>query len=152
MRRMSKEEILQTIKACNWATICTCSEAGEPYAVEATPFYINGATGFMINPRGGTWRNLQNNTKVLLKYTLTAPDLSGWIGVSCTGEGAFITDPEAIREGWKLLGEVMGQDYSGAAEKFSKKTSHSPFLSVKVRSMSGRCSAPKEGPLPSLAR
>ena len=152
MRRMTEEEILQTIKACNWATICTCSATGEPYAVEATPFYMDGITGFMINPRGGTWRNLQNNTNVLLKYTLTTPDLKGWIGASCQGQGSFVTDPEAIREGWRLLGEVMGQDYSEAAEKFSKNASHSPFFAVKVQSMSGRCSASKEAPLPNISR
>ena len=90
MRRMTEEEMRSVVRACSWACICTCTAEGEPYAVEATPFYLDGATGFMINPRGGTWRNMQHSGKVLLKYTLAAPVVAGWAGVSCMGEGRFI--------------------------------------------------------------
>ena len=149
---MTEEEMRAVIRACSWANICTCTEQGAPYAIEATPFYMDGQTGFMINPRGGTWRNMRHSASVLLKYTLAAPSLRSWAGVSCMGKGRFVDDPEAIREGWRLLGLVMGQDYSQAAERFSKKPSHSPFFAVSVESMTGRCSASMDEALPSLLR
>ena len=112
MRKMTDEEIQRVIAAAKWATICTVGQGGRPYAIEATPFYAdtNETACFMINPRGGTWKNLQNSGEVLLKYTMASPDLSDWIGVSCSGRGSFVHEPEAIRAGWKLLGAVMGDD------------------------------------------
>ncbi len=150
MRKMTDEEIACVIQKSNWASICTASPAGEPYAVEATPFYYGEDTCFMINPRGGTWRNMQTSKKVLVKYTIAAQDLRGWIGVSCFGHGRFITNPEEIREGWRLLGLVMGQDYSSAADKFCRNMERSPMFAVRVHTRTGRCSAPKSGPLPLL--
>lgn len=151
MRKMTEQEMRMLIKACSWASICTCSALGEPYAIEATPFHMDSLTGFMINPRGGTWRNMQHNDSVLLKYTLAAPSLRGWAGVSCVGKGRFVDDPDEIREGWRLLGLVMKQDYSQAAERFSKKPSHSPFFAVTVQSMTGRCSAAQDEELALLS-
>ena len=70
MRVMTPEEMEKVIGRCNWATICTVDKDGMPYAVEATPFRMDGYHCFMINPRGGTWKNLRHNDNVLLKYTL----------------------------------------------------------------------------------
>ena len=142
---MSPEEMQGVINACKWATICTVSEDGSPYAIEATPFYMDGCHCFMINPRGGTWKNLNHNARVLLKYTRAAGDLSSWAGVSCLGTGEFIIDEDALREGWRLLGEVMGADYSNAADTFARCKDRSPLFRVRVEAFTGRCSAPKEG-------
>ena len=150
MRAMTPEEMRALIRRCAWATICTVGKDGAPYAIEATPFYIEDDPCFMINPRGGTWRNMQKSSHVLLKYTLAAPDLKGWIGVSCFGAGRFVSAPDEIREGWRLLGLVMGQDYSGAGEKFSRNPDRSPMFAVRVQTRTGRCSAAKTAPLPSF--
>lgn len=150
MRKLTDEEIMHVIAACNWASICTVGEDGMPYAVEATPFFCGEETGFMINPRGGTWRNLQHSSKVLLKYTLAAPDLRGWAGVSCFGTGRFVSEPEEIRNGWQALAQVMNTDYTKAAEKFAslaERSDRTPFFAVRVHARTGRCSASKDEPL-----
>lgn len=138
---MSPEEAEAVIRRCKWATICTVSESGEPYAVEATPFYMNGRHCFMINPRGGTWKNVRHGRRVLLKYTLANADLSFWAGVSCFGSGEFVLDPKALREGWRLLGEAMGEDYSDAARRFEHCRDRTPLFCVSVEKITGRCSA-----------
>ena len=141
MRTMSDEEMRQVMRLCRWATICSVDPEGAPYAIEATPFHDGEDVCFMINPRGGTWRNVQANPKVLLKFTLASSGLLWWAGVSCHGRGGFDTDPESIRRGWALLGEVMKQDYSRFAEKFCANPERSPLFRVAVRSITGRCSA-----------
>ena len=147
MRAMTAEETGAVISRCKWATICTVSEDGEPYAIEATPFVMDGRHCFMINPRGGTWKNLRRNNRVLLKYTLASPALDFWAGVSCRGAGEFVLDGAALREGWRLLGEVMGADYSEAARRFERCTDRTPLFCVTVEETTGRCSAPKDAPL-----
>ena len=144
---MTPEEMQGVIQRCNWATICTVDEQGLPYAVEATPFQMGEYICFMINPRGGTWKNLQGNANVLLKYTLASPDLDFWAGVSCRGTGEFLIDAPTLREGWRLLGEVMRTDYSKAAETFARCTERSPLFRVRVAETTGRCNAAKNAPL-----
>jgi nitroimidazol reductase NimA-like FMN-containing flavoprotein (pyridoxamine 5'-phosphate oxidase superfamily) len=146
MRAMTPEEMQSLVRYCRWASICTVNAEGAPYAIEATPFFMGGAHCFMINPRGGTWKNLRHNPRVLLKYTLAGDDLSCWAGVSCHGSGEFTPDVESLRAGWKLLGQVMGADYSRAAEKFAGHPDRSPLFRVQVREMTGRCSAGKNEP------
>lgn len=141
MREMTADEMRLILDRCNWATICTCSESGAPYAVEATPYRDGDDYCFMINPRGGTWANVQANPNVLLKFTLTSRNLSWWAGVSCHGTGAFEYDPQAIRDGFAALGEVMGQDYSAAGERFAGMPDRSPLFRVRVSDITGRCSA-----------
>lgn len=143
---MSEDEMGEVIRNCKWATICTVCEDGSPYAIEATPFHMDGCHCFMINPRGGTWKNLRHNKRVLLKYTLASEDLGTWAGVSCQGVGEFVTGEEEMREGWRLLGEVMGADYSKAADTFARCKDRSPFFRVRVQDITGRCSAAKDGP------
>jgi nitroimidazol reductase NimA-like FMN-containing flavoprotein (pyridoxamine 5'-phosphate oxidase superfamily) len=140
---MTPEEMSLVISRCRWATICSVCEDATPYAIEATPFFMGNAHCFMINPRGGTWKNLRANPQVLLKYTLATDDLSVWAGVSCRGPGEFVHDADALREGWGLLGKVMGADYSLAAEKFARCTDRSPLFRVAVETMTGRCGAAK---------
>ncbi|MDR3176709.1 MAG: pyridoxamine 5'-phosphate oxidase family protein [Desulfovibrio sp.] len=144
MRRMTQEEMRLVIGRCRWATICSVCEDGSPYAIEATPFFMGDAHCFMINPRGGTWRNLRGNPQVLLKYTLATEDLSVWAGVSCRGPGEFVHDANALCEGWGLLGKVMGADYSQAAEKFARCADRSPLFRVLAAETTGRCSASKD--------
>lgn len=141
MRIMSDEEMRQVMRLCRWATICSVDPEGAPYAIEATPFHDGEDVCFMINPRGGTWRNVQANPRVLLKFTLASPGLLWWAGVSCHGRGGFDTDPANIRQGWALLGEVMKQDYSRFAERFCANPERSPLFRVEVRAITGRCSA-----------
>ncbi len=160
MREMTDAEMRALVARARWATICTASPDGEPYAVEATPYREGDEVCFMINPRGGTWRNLcgvghdrgmeagqcgagshPGEGRVLLKFTLTNRALTWWAGVSCHGTGRFDTDPQAIRRGFRLLGEVMGSDYSGAGERFAATPGNSPLLRVRVERMTGRCSA-----------
>lgn len=163
MREMTDAEMRAMVARARWATICTASPDGEPYAVEATPYREGDEVCFMINPRGGTWRNLypmgadaghgpgldatagagshSGGGRVLLKFTLTNRALTWWAGVSCYGTGWFDTDPQAIRRGFRLLGEVMGSDYSGAGERFAAAPDRSPLLRVRVERMTGRCSA-----------
>lgn len=159
MREMTDAEMHTLVARARWATICTASPDGEPYAVEATPYREGDEVCFMINPRGGTWRNLYSmghdagreaeqygvrdhsgGGRVLLKFTLTNRALTWWAGVSCHGTGRFDTDPEAIRRGFRLLGEVMASDYSGAGERFAATPDNSPLLRVRVERMTGRCS------------
>ena len=140
---MTPGEMRLVISRCNWATICSVGEDSSPYAIEATPFFMGSAHCFMINPRGGTWKNLRGNPQVLLKYTLATGDLSVWAGVSCRGAGEFVQDENALREGWGLLGKVLGADYSQAAEKFAHCTDRSPLFRVPAPTMTGRCSAAK---------
>lgn len=141
MRKLSDEEIKLVIENSRWASICTVSEDGHPYAIEATPFFYENEVAFMINPRGGTWKNTQEVGKVLLKYTHASRDLSSWIGVSSFGTGRFVTDKDEERKGWMLLGELMRTDYSKAAERFSRIKNRSPMFAVKVNYSSGRCSS-----------
>jgi hypothetical protein len=145
---MTPEEILSVTQKALWATIITVSDKGLPYAIEATPFETQTHTCFMINPKGGTAKNLPANGNVLLKYTLAASDCSLWIGVSCFGMGAFVHEPGEIIQGWSLLGQKLGIDYSAQGEKFSKTPERSPLLAVKITSQSGRCSARPGEPLP----
>ncbi len=147
MRAMTREEISALIERCLWATVCTVSPEGRPYAVEATPFPMAGRTCFMINPRGGTWKNLQHNDRVLLKYTLAGADLSFWAGVSCFGRGEFLKDEAALREGWRLLGKVVRADYSRASETFARCEERTPLFCVRVEERTGRCNAAKGEPL-----
>lgn len=41
-----------------------------PYAIQVTPYWDGGDIWFMINPRGLTRRNLEQNPNVLVKLTL----------------------------------------------------------------------------------
>ncbi len=143
MRVMTADEMEAVIGRCNWATICTVTPEGFPYAIEATPFYMDGCHCFMINPRGVTWKNMQHRPDVLLKYTLANADLSLWAGVSCFGDGEFVIDAAAMREGWRLLGRVMRADYSRAADTFAGLKDRSPLFRVQVQKVTGRCSAAK---------
>lgn len=140
MRSMREEEIRGLVERAKWATICTVDESGAPYAIEATPFRLDGAICFMISPRGGTFRNVGRNDKVLLKYTATWDGVRGWAGVSCFGRGRFVADDALLVRGWAKLGLVLGQDFSAAAERFLGKEA-SPLFMVQVDHMTGRCSA-----------
>lgn len=150
MREMTMAEMLAVRARAKWATIVSASPEGLPYAIEATPYMDDGDVCFMINPRGGTWNNVRNNPEVLLKYTLASGNLSWWAGVSCYGRGLFDPNPEAIRRGFALLGEVMGADYSRAGERFAGTPERSPLLRVRLTRMTGRCSAAVGAVLPGL--
>ncbi len=142
MREMTAEEIRNMIKNKPWATICTVCNGQEPYAVEATPFLLaDDQIGFMINPRGTTRKNLLANPQVLIKYTYSSPDLKDWAGVSCFGRGEFCEDKETIANGWKILGKIMNEDYSKAAERFAKEKMSSPLFIAHISRTTGRCSA-----------
>lgn len=140
MRALREEEMRELVAQAKWASICTVDESGAPYAIEATPFLMDDSVCFMISPRGGTFRNMAGNDRVLLKYTLTWDDLKGWAGVSCFGRGRFVADDALLARGWGLLGTVLGQDFSAAAARFAGKA-QSPLFMVRVERMTGRCSA-----------
>jgi len=140
MRALTPEEIAQVIERVRWAVICTVCPDSSPYAIEATPYLDNGSMCCMINPRGTTWRNLQENQHVLVKLTLSSPCLSSWAGVSCVGTGIFDSDPQSIREGFTALGSVLGVDYSAAGEKYARTPERSPLLRMTFTGSSGRCS------------
>lgn len=147
MRIMTAEEMQLVVRGCRWATICTVSPEGRPYAVEATPYPDGDDTCFLIHPRGGTWRNLQASPHVLLKYTLASRSLRWWAGVSAHGVGRFDPDPEAIRRGFDLLGAVMASDYRQAGQHHAAQVDRSPLLRVRVHEYTGRCSAAADTPL-----
>jgi hypothetical protein len=147
MRIMTPEEIIMVTKKAMWATIITVRPDGVPFAIEATPFDTESETCFMINPSGGTSKNLKASSHVLLKYTLASKDLNDWMGLSCLGSGRFVREPEEIRKGWELLGQVMRQDFTWAADKFCRTPERSPMMAVKVHSRTGRCSAKNGEPL-----
>jgi len=67
MRALREEEMRQLVAQAKWASICTVDESGAPYAIEATPFLMDDSVCFMISPRGGTFRNMAGNDRVLLK-------------------------------------------------------------------------------------
>jgi hypothetical protein len=137
---MIPDDMRELVRLCNWATICAVTPDGEPYAIEATPFFLGEDVCFMINPRGGIRRCMLHCSRVRLKFTWAAPDLSGWAGVSCFGQGGFDPDPEARLRGWAELGRVMGADYSRAANSLNKPD-RSPLFRVRVQEMTGRCSS-----------
>jgi hypothetical protein len=141
MRKMTDEEMDKLIGESKWATIITIRPDGYPYAIEATPFRLDDKIGFMINPNGTTRKNTLENPKVLLKYTQAGGDLRVWAGVSLWGEGDFTHDVELIRKGWKLLGDLLGEDYSEVSKKFTDNTERSPLFLVTIREKTGRCSA-----------
>jgi hypothetical protein len=147
---MTESEIDRAVGAIKWASIVTVRPDGRPYAIEATPFLMDGEICFMINPNGTTRKNLDHSDKVLLKFTAASKDLEGWLGVSCQGTGRFVHDGAAIGEGWALLGRVMGADYSKAAERFVKTPGRSPMLAVKVDEKTGRCSSRTGEELPAI--
>jgi hypothetical protein len=138
---MTESEINRAIGTIKWASIVTVREDGRPYAIEATPFLMNEQICFMINPNGTTKKNLDHSDKVLIKFTAATKDLEHWLGVSCQGTGKFIHESGPIDQGWALLGQVMGADYSKAAEKFKLTPERSPMLAVTVTEKTGRCSA-----------
>ncbi len=146
MREMTQEEIRTVIENQPWATICTVSPDGEPYAIEATPFLLEAdLIGFMINPRGTTKKNLDNNPKILIKYSYSKEDLQDWAGVSCFGCGEFSEDKDLLQKGWDLLEKIMQTDYSKVSQKFIDNKIPTPLLTIRISRMSGRCSAaPKE--------
>lgn len=141
MRAMTDREIQAVLELARWGTICTVSPDHTPYAIEATPYWDGGDICFMINPRGLTRRNLDQNPNVLVKMTLASRNLSWWAGVSCMGTGRFDKDPDAILRGFQLLGAVMGADYTAAGEKHYRTPETSPLLRVKTETRTGRCSA-----------
>ncbi|MDR0355632.1 MAG: hypothetical protein LBJ64_07830 [Deltaproteobacteria bacterium] len=141
MRAMTQEEITSVTRKALWATIITVRADGVPYAIEGTPFETETETCFMINPNGGTSKNLKTSPHVLLKYTFVSEGLRNWMGISCLGSGRFVHDGEQIRQGWFLLGQAMGQDFSRQAENYAKYPERSPMMAVKVVSRTGRCSA-----------
>ena len=139
IRKMTEPEIEQTVKKLNWASICTVTPGGSPYAIEATPFFDEDKICFMINPKGTTAKNIRANPDVLIKFTQTTIGLLNWLGISCFGKGEFIQNKDALRRGWELLGSVMKTDYTKAADKFCTNPQDSPLLSIKVEQMTGRC-------------
>ncbi|MDR0622084.1 MAG: hypothetical protein LBJ61_09440 [Deltaproteobacteria bacterium] len=147
MRTLTAEEIIQITRKAMWATVITVRPDGVPFAIEATPFDTETETCFMINPNGGTSKNLKASNHVLLKYTFTTQGLKDWMGISCLGSGRFVHEPDEIRLGWDLLGQVMKQDFSSAADKFCKTPERSPMMAVKIHSRTGRCSAKNGEPL-----
>lgn len=147
MRAMTDTEIQAVLDQARWGTICTVSPDHTPYAVEATPYWDGGDICFMINPRGLTRRNLEQNPNVLVKLTLTGPNLDWWAGVSCMGTGRFDHSPREILKGFGLLGKVMNTDYSRAGQKFAKTPDRSPLLRITIHGRTGRCSAKPGRPL-----
>ena len=144
MRKMTEDEIWDLVTSSNWATICTVTSEGRPYAIEATHFVTGRSLGFMINPRGRTMRNIKARPDVLLKITRAANDLSSWAGASLFGTARRVVEPDAIAEGWRLLAAVTGADYSKAAEKFTDAGNASPYLLCEITEWTGRCSQPSQ--------
>lgn len=140
MRKMTEKELNDLVQNSNWASICTVTPEGLPYAIEATYFIDGQYIGFMINPRGRTMQNLRQNPNLLLKITQASGNLSKWAGVSLFGTGQNITDPIEIQKGWELLGEVMNTDYTAAAEKFTGSAKQTPYLRCVISRCTGRCS------------
>ncbi len=140
MRNLTENEIETIVKRSKWATICTVTPKGEPYAIEATYFIDGSSLGFMINPRGTTMRNLSENAALVLKITVADDTLLSWAGVSLFGIGRNVADLDLVRKGWRRLEDVMKADYSLAAEKFTASGRPSPYLRCSVLRCSGRCS------------
>ncbi|MDR1487655.1 MAG: hypothetical protein LBT62_06680 [Deltaproteobacteria bacterium] len=139
MRALTPKEIDETIDSLNWATIITVKPDGQPYAIEATPFFMDDKICFMINPKGTTKKNLDHSDHVLLKYTTVSQSLDKWCGISCFGRGGFVSEVTKIARGWELLGKVMGADYSAVSAKFVKHPENTPLLMVSVLEKTGRC-------------
>ncbi|MDR1051667.1 MAG: hypothetical protein LBP95_11475 [Deltaproteobacteria bacterium] len=150
MRAMTHEEMVMVTRRAKWATIITVRPDGVPYAIEGTPFETETEICFMINPNGGTSKNLKGSTHVLLKYTFASDDLEHWMGVSCLGSGRFVRDKKEIVEGWRLLGDVIGVDYSEQGRRFGAAPERSPMMAVKVISRTGRCSSRPGESLPPI--
>ncbi|HIC84935.1 MAG TPA: pyridoxamine 5'-phosphate oxidase family protein, partial [Desulfobacterales bacterium] len=107
MRMMTQKEIKDFIYNHTWATLCTVSVEGKPYAIEFSYFIMNSWICGLIKPKGTTATNIAHNPNVCLKMCRTDDSCREFTAVSCFGKAEFVDDPEGVLKGWDLLEERL---------------------------------------------
>jgi len=148
MRKMTQKEISDFTDNHTWATLCTVSAEGNPYAIEFNYFLLGGYICGLIKPNGTTARNIAANQKVCLKMCRTDESCREFTAISAFGKGEFVHDEEGIIKGWDLLEERLKLPkgtYAKFKEKFMKKKNKYPMFKVKPEKMTGVTSVMRDG-------
>lgn len=147
MRKMNKKEIKDFINTHTWATLCTVSAEGSPYAIEFNYFLLNGYICGLIKPNGTTAKNIAANPDVCLKMCRTDDSSREFTAASVFGKGEFVHDEEGVIKGWDLLEERLKLPqgtYEKYKEKFIKKKNKYPMFRMKPERMTGITTNTKE--------
>jgi len=140
MRKMKLSEIKKFIHNHTWATLCTVSAEGTPYAIEFNYFLLDGYICGLIKPSGITAKNIANNPNVCLKMCRTDDSSRNFQAVSVFGRAEFVQDEEAVLKGWDLLEARLGLPkghYAKFKEKFLHKRNKYPILRIKPQKLTG---------------
>jgi len=144
---MKVSEIKEFIQGHTWATLCTVSEEGTPYAIEFSYFLLDGNICGLIKTSGITARNIANAPNVCLKMCRTDDSCREFTAVSVFGRGEFVHDEEAVLKGWDLLEQRLrlpSGTYSKFKERFMNKKKKYPIFRVKPEKMTGITTIKKE--------
>jgi nitroimidazol reductase NimA-like FMN-containing flavoprotein (pyridoxamine 5'-phosphate oxidase superfamily) len=137
---MKVSDIKSFINSHTWATLCTVSAEGSPYAIEFNYFLLDGYICGLIKPSGITAKNIDSNHSVCLKMCKTDESCREFTAVSCFGKGEFVDGPEGVLKGWDLLEERLKLPkgtYAKFKEKFIKKKNKYPMFRMKPEKMTG---------------
>ncbi len=156
MRKTAQKEIKDFINNHTWATLCTVSAEGNPYAIEFNYFLLDGYICGLIKPNGTTAKNIAVNQNICLKMCRTdessreftplesgvkAPSfLTGFTAASVFGKGEFVHDEDGVIKGWDLLEDRLKLPkgtYEKFKEKFIKKKNKYPMFRMKPEKMTG---------------
>lgn len=140
MRKMKASEIKDFLNTHTWATLCTVSAEGTPYAVEFSYFLLDGYVCGLIKPNGTTAKNIASNPNVCLKICRTDESCKRFTAVSLFGRGEFVHDEQGIIKGWDLLEERLKLPkgtYARFKERFIKKKNKYPMFRMKPEKMTG---------------
>ncbi len=146
MRKMTQKEIKDFVDNHTWATLCTVSAEGNPYAIEFSYFMLDGCICGLIKPKGTTAAHIAHNPKVCLKMCKTDDSNREFTAASCFGRAEFVDDPEGVLKGWDLLEKRLKLPegtYGIYKEKFMKKKNKYPLFRVKIENMTGITTAKK---------
>ena len=140
MRKMKLSEIKKFIHNHTWATLCTVTAEGTPYAIEFNYFLLDGYICGLIKPNGTTAKNIAENPNVCLKMCRTDESCRNFTAVSAFGKGEFVRNDEGVLKGWDLLEERLKLPegtYLKFKEKFMKKKNKYPLFRMKPTKMTG---------------
>jgi nitroimidazol reductase NimA-like FMN-containing flavoprotein (pyridoxamine 5'-phosphate oxidase superfamily) len=147
MKKMNQGEIKDFVNTHAWATLCTVSAEGKPYAIEFNYFLLDGFICGLIKPKGTTAAHIAHNPNVCLKMCKTDDSCREFTAASCFGRAEFVDDPEGVVKGWDLLEERLKLPkghYAKFKEKFIKKKNKYPMFRMKPEKMTGITTSTKE--------
>ncbi|MCX8069384.1 MAG: pyridoxamine 5'-phosphate oxidase family protein [Thermodesulfovibrionales bacterium] len=147
MKKMKASEIREFLKTHTWATLCTVSAEGSPYAIEFSYFLLDGYICGLIKSTGTTARNIATNPNVCLKVCRSDDACKQFTAVSLFGKAEFVHDTEAVLKGWDLLErrlKLQPGTYAKFKERFIKKKNKYPMFRMKPEKMTGITTILKE--------